>query len=106
MSKCVLASTGPQQPGVQRMEQLSAAGQRCQRSGPWFSPFKQGPRFQEAPKASGFRVEISLFRKQGEKFREECLPEDYLNNLLTAPEAKSVIPLLHLYYCFEQVSVV
>lgn len=51
--------------------------------------------FKKPPKASSFRVEISLFRKQGEKFREECLPEDYLNNLLSAPEAKSIItPLL------------
>lgn len=76
--------------GVQRTGQLSAAGLVQALS-------NKAQHFKQPPEASGFRAEISLFRKQGEKFREECLPEDYLNNLLSAPEAKSIItPLLLL----------
>lgn len=56
----------------------------------------QAQDFKKCKKASGFREEIWPFIEQGGKSREQYLPEDYLNNLLSVPEAKSIITLLLL----------
>lgn len=71
-----------------------------------YSPFTECSRFQEAQKGLNFQERNMTFHRiGGGKCGDQCLPEDYLNPLLSVPEAKSIItPLLLPWTSFYSVN--